>query len=199
MAIDPSLFEVLNAHYCHNLIVMFSTPYTSLFAAMQELINTEKEGKALTTISCDDAYLSHLRDLLTPQSECKSFMTSRALLNATQSLREKLGSTTAVKVDKVAMETVHRLYSIMQKFESVVCQGTKPLLSTPQLQNSLLKLGSVLEDLESAVSNTEKQIETYKKKIKVDPLIQKERRMFIHFFTDPSKFKETVKIKSFKK
>ena len=80
----------------------------------------------------------------------------------------------------------------MDMFQDTFPDGSRPVLTTKEFQEENTKLKSLVTSMEKNIKTLLKQYEGYKKSLQADSSLSDERKLFVHFFNDPSRLQLVI-------
>lgn len=157
-------------------------------------LNTQKHQRG--TIDSRDKFSTNLHLMLcSGETEEKKllFLTFNSLVQGADKLRQKHASlkTSSIALDAKKDEKLKLLEESLHISEQVVYSGSsttsgQPCMTPRQLMDSMTQLEEMLRKLEQSIKEVVKDVEKKKQTLRQDTLLCKERRLFTHFFNNPS-------------
>ena len=80
----------------------------------------------------------------------------------------------------------------MDMFQDTFPDDSRPVLTTKEFQVESTKLKSLVTSMEKNIKTLLKQYEGHKKSLQADSSLSDERKLFAHFFTDPSRLQLVI-------
>ncbi|XP_022105406.1 HAUS augmin-like complex subunit 3 [Acanthaster planci] len=155
------------------------------------------------TIDSRDMFINRLHSIIVDDKEKNGhqqlFLTYSSLLEGARQLGERLASVQEMlsSTNSSQDSRLADLESTLKRCEDMVYAGSatvdgQPVLSPPDLMNGITRLDQTLQKLEQTIRDI---IGDYNNKLKVlkgDPLLARQRRLFVYFLTDPPRLRRTV-------
>lgn len=148
------------------------------------------------TIDSRDKFSTNLHHMLCSEDREEKkhlFLTFNSLVQGADKLRQKCSS---MKINRIALDEkqedkLKQLEKSLQISEQVVYSGSsttsgQPCMTPRQLMESMTQLEEMLRKLEQSIKEVVKDLEKRKQTLRHDTLLCKERRLFSHFFINPS-------------
>lgn len=81
---------------------------------------------------------------------------------------------------------------LVDMFQDTFPDGGTPILTTKEFHEESTKLKSLVGSMEKNIKVLLKQYDGYKRTLQADPSLLDERKLFIHFFSDPSRLQLVI-------
>ncbi|XP_033637105.1 HAUS augmin-like complex subunit 3 [Asterias rubens] len=156
------------------------------------------------TIDSRDSFINKLHSIIVNNADTNGhqqlFLTysglkegARQLAERLATLQQLLSSTNSSQDSRLA-----DLELTLKRCEEMVYAGSatidgQPVLSPPQLMNGITRLDQTLQKLEHTIRDIIGDYNGKLKMLKGDPLLAKERHLFVYLFTDPSRLRRAVR------
>lgn len=151
------------------------------------------------TIDSRDKFSTNLHQLLSSgdtEEKKHLFLTFNSLAQAADKLKQKHSSlkTNCIALDAKQEDKLRLLEESLHVSEQVVYAGSsttsgQPCMTPRLLIDSMTQLEEMLRKLEQSIKDVVKDVEKKKQALRQDTLLCKERRLFTHFFVNPSQLK----------
>ncbi|XP_062578484.1 HAUS augmin-like complex subunit 3 [Saccostrea cucullata] len=155
------------------------------------LLTTAKYKRS--TIDSRDSFAKRLHQVLEVENTEHIFLTYASLENGAEKLKHcySVSCSHAETVRDSKEELLEVLEQNVQSCEEMIYSRSstthgQPSLTPPELQSTMMQLEGMLGRLESAIKDTVRNLEQKKQILKSDPLLYKERKLFMYFFTNPA-------------
>lgn len=199
--------EARNHKDVHRFLTMISTQLSAQISAWldrQKLMadpSLNKQKYQRSTIDSRDKSTIRQYNILDSKTaeDSQLYYTYSSLVQAAESLHQHLTSTQDALASNSAKlhDSLVRLEQKPKSLESILYSGSsastgRPQLSPKEIHDTFGQLSDLVKRLEHAITDIVKDVKTKKKLLKSDPLLRISRDMFVHFFNDQPKLRQTI-------
>lgn len=146
-----------------------------------------------STIDSRDGFAKRLHNVLEVDNAQQLFLTYSSLEEGADRLKQvySMSCNQAETALSNKEEILEALEQNMHGCEEMIYSGSstthgQPSLTPPQLQSAMTQLEGMLGRLEHSIKDIVRNLEQKKQTLKSDPLLYKERKLYVYFFTNPA-------------